>query len=387
MKKRILFVHDHIFAVDQDLNYFSEGKITDSVFGRYKKIGRNIKVICRSQKKENFSNLDEITDPDVSFYPVKGIDFKRIFLFNFFDNFFKILKNVRNSDFVVLRLPSFLGIFVFFLLMVLKKKYAVEFVGHPKEAIVSTGQVGVVKRIFAEIFSYFNKIAVRKSVGTIYVTKERLQSEYPCPGISGVASNVILNIDKKYKRNYIKKNASIVIGMIGSFKNSYKGIDIAIATIAQLRDKGIKCELRILGTGDKKKYIELARNISVDEYVFFDGVRASGREVYNWLDSLDIYVQPSRTEGLPRALIEAMSRALPCISSNAGGMPELLEEQYVFCSENIEEFTAKISPFLMDENIRMEAGLKNFRKSFEYDDSYLKIKREIFWSEISKVIK
>ena len=43
-----------------------------------------------------------------------------------------------------------------------------------------------------------------------------------------------------------------------------------------------------------------------------------------WLDDIDIYLQPSFQEGLPRATIEAMSRGAACVGSTCGGIPELL---------------------------------------------------------------
>ena len=53
----------------------------------------------------------------------------------------------------------------------------------------------------------------------------------------------------------------------------------------------------------------------------------TGAPIFEFLDSLDLYLQFSRGgEGLPRALVEGMSRGCPAIGSTVGGIPELLTE-------------------------------------------------------------
>ena len=49
-------------------------------------------------------------------------------------------------------------------------------------------------------------------------------------------------------------------------------------------------------------------------------------EVFRRIDACDLFVMPSRTEGLPRALVEAMARAAPAIGSRVGGIADLLED-------------------------------------------------------------
>ena len=66
----------------------------------------------------------------------------------------------------------------------------------------------------------------------------------------------------------------------------------------------------------------------------FKGVKPHD-EVLQWMDTLDLYIQPSNTEGLPRSLIEAMSRGCPCVGSDAGGIPELLDPSCIFKKKNI----------------------------------------------------
>jgi glycosyltransferase involved in cell wall biosynthesis len=58
--------------------------------------------------------------------------------------------------------------------------------------------------------------------------------------------------------------------------------------------------------------------------VTFEGHVSSGARIRELLDDADVYVTMSRAEGLPRASIEAMARGLPIVSTNAGGIAEVV---------------------------------------------------------------
>ena len=58
--------------------------------------------------------------------------------------------------------------------------------------------------------------------------------------------------------------------------------------------------------------------------------RLSSKEVFDQLSKIDIYVHPSLQEGLPRAVIEAMSMACPIVASNTAGTPELISNEFIF---------------------------------------------------------
>lgn len=53
-------------------------------------------------------------------------------------------------------------------------------------------------------------------------------------------------------------------------------------------------------------------------------------KIFEWLDTIDIYIQPSYQEGLCRSVVEAMSRACPVICSDACGERELANEKFIF---------------------------------------------------------
>lgn len=97
----------------------------------------------------------------------------------------------------------------------------------------------------------------------------------------------------------------------------------------------------------------------------------TGDPVRQILDSSDLFVLPSRTEGLPRALIEAMARGLPCIGSAVGGIPELIDTSEMVPPGDPAALAAKIQEVLKDP-LRMETlSRRNLWTAREYLDSVL----------------
>lgn len=388
MKSSILYIHDHKFKFSPDNKFYTDGKFTNELFNRYIfSDSDQILVIARKINiYENYGKYNLIDHPQVKFSCVIGINPIQIFINNLFINLL-IFKKVLRSDITIIRLPSFLGVFCGLLSLIFNKKYFVEVVGHAKDSLLD-GNSGFIKIIFANIYFKLTQFVIKKSAGAIYVTKEALQQDFPCLGISEYASNVILKIDNKFNP---KKDYSILntpnIGLIGSFNNHYKGIDFAIKTIAFLKEKRkLRVDLHILGHGKLlDEYQELAKSLNVDDQVFFDGLLPLD-QVPGWLDKMDIYIQPSLTEGLPRALIEAMSRGLPCLASRAGGIPELLPEHCTFEEFSQEIFSNMLLEILESEELRAQLGNKNFVQSLNYNFETLELKRRSFWKKARNII-
>ena len=123
MSLNCLYVHDHVFKKNE-FGYFSEGKITDKIFKDYVGESDNIYVCSRMANIDDhvLANFSRITLDNVVFKPVHGNTFPKIFLKYFFNNFLNIIKLLKKCDYIVIRLPSFLGVFVLFLNIILKKK-------------------------------------------------------------------------------------------------------------------------------------------------------------------------------------------------------------------------------------------------------------------------
>jgi glycosyltransferase involved in cell wall biosynthesis/peptidoglycan/xylan/chitin deacetylase (PgdA/CDA1 family) len=104
-----------------------------------------------------------------------------------------------------------------------------------------------------------------------------------------------------------------------------KGIDDVLRSVAILRDAGVDVTLEVAGEGPQRAELEaLARDLEVTDRVRLAGFVPHGAELISMLDSADVFVLASRSEGLPHSMLEAMARALPVVATDVGGMPALL---------------------------------------------------------------
>lgn len=387
---QVIFIHDHKFKKYKN-SYLSEGKITDEVFSRYVLSSENLTVISRMEDVDDSSNLLKIESDNINFSPVKGLIFSKIFSRHLFRNSKDILQKITYSDFIVVRLPSFLGIYVLVINIFTKKKYFIELVGDPKEALMTSKEnMNLPFKLFAYIFSELNKFFIERADGVIYVTEFTLQENYPTNGLAGYASNVEVSIQEKNIdiSDYKTHGEKFKIGLIGSFNNHYKGITQAINAMSLLNTSEKNIELHILGSGTlKDHYKSLAKELGINDLVFFDGILKGGDEVAAWLSSLDLYIQPSYTEGLPRALIEAMSVGLPAVATDAGGIPELLSKDALIKPYDSKALANKIKIFVGSQKLRFEHGKLNYQKSKEYDQKVLKQRRTEFWKTARNIVK
>lgn len=108
------------------------------------------------------------------------------------------------------------------------------------------------------------------------------------------------------------------------FKN---GIDVLIRATAELkRIQDLDFRLQVLGSGpDEQKIKNLTQELGVIDYVEFLG-HVEPEKIPEYLMAADIFVRPSRSEGLGSSFLEAMTAGLPIIGTNVGGIPDFLKE-------------------------------------------------------------
>jgi glycosyltransferase involved in cell wall biosynthesis len=172
---------------------------------------------------------------------------------------------------------------------------------------------------------------VDRAIAAAYVTRQVLQRRYPCPAFEVGVSDVQLSREDVVPRPrtaFPTAGGSLQLITVGTFDQFYKGPDVLVDAVGLCVGRGLDITLRFVGGGahldEIRRRVERRR---LADRVCFDGQVASRAALLERLDASDLFVLPSRAEGLPRAMIEAMARGLPCLGSRVGGIPELLDPE------------------------------------------------------------
>jgi glycosyltransferase involved in cell wall biosynthesis len=173
-----------------------------------------------------------------------------------------------------------------------------------------------------------------------------------------------------------------VLGTIGTLRVKYKGIQTAIGALSRLRSRGLDLSYRVLGPGPAEPWERMASKFGVGDLVHFNGTRRAGPEVCSWLDGIDIYLQPSFTEGLPRGMIEAMSRGAACIGSTRGGIPELLPPERLHKPGDSAGLAAIVARLANDPAAISEASERDREASLQFDAELLRKRRSDFYARL-----
>lgn len=177
----------------------------------------------------------------------------------------------------------------------------------------------------------------------------------------------------KTKRS-VNKNYDIIF--VGRLTRA-KGVDILLHSLAVLKSRGVIKKAVIVGEGPLLFELRTqAHRLGIDHLVFFLGVRD---DVEILLQQSRIFVSPSRWEGLPLSVLEAMAAGLPVIASKVGGIPEVItnDRNGVLIPPNEPELLADaIQRILKGKKFAERIG-RNARRSIEKEYSIGKYSRNI----------
>lgn len=389
---RLLFIQGGTrLKQDTEGNWYTDGNFNDSVWKRYTSVCDQLTVLLRkedcvykiedAQKKFNRFDTQNINlVPLVDVYrPVKRF-FNPVLKKQVHE---KIKSEIEKVDCVIIRsVITFYTTTALDICKELNKPYLIEVTGVAWDA-------NWYHSIRGKLTAYTTEQGVKKRLKdapyALYVTQQELQERYPCAGKTVGCSNVELDsIDKfalEHRRNKIKeKNEKTILGTIGGYGLKTKGQILVIKALGELKKKGItNIEYQLVGGGDVSELETEAKKQGVLEQINFLGSMPHDK-IFEWLDTIDIYIQPSYQEGLCRSVVEAMSRACPVICSDACGERELANEKFIFKRGDWKRLADKINDMNNTKTMLREAE-RGYNKSFDYKKETLDKRRREFYMD------
>jgi glycosyltransferase involved in cell wall biosynthesis len=152
-----------------------------------------------------------------------------------------------------------------------------------------------------------------------------------------------------------------IVGAIGRLEEQ-KGFDVLLRSLADVPD----ATLAVVGDGTERKPLQaLAGALGVGERVVWAGWTSDPRA---WLPAFDVFVLPSRFEGFPLALLEALLAECAVVASDVGSVAEAVRDRetgLLVPAEDPAALAAAVRQLLGDDGLRRQLGERGRRLVLE----------------------
>lgn len=389
--KALIVLENHFF-LDNNNNVWCDRVVDYNYLKRYLSTFESIIVTGRTQFVSNIYDTKILVNgPNVEFYALPDFKGAKGLLLNLLKIRKSIKKIISKCDCAIYRAPTHLSLFTYKEVIKAKKPLALEFMMAADKMFEGNG---IIKKVLNKIVDKKAKKMCLAVNGVSYVTKNILQKKYPCKAIlypekkkyfTGNYSSIDLPIEDYFKQNWKESNPPKIFKIIHiGYMDSYrKGQDVLIKALKIVLDKGYNVTLTFIGDGEKRKEFEsLTKTLNINSKVEFIGLIKSKKEILNYLRKSHLMVFPTKSEGLPRTIIEAMSQGLPCISSPVDGIPELLNDEFLIDYDDVNGYANKIIEMINNWDKCCTISKENYNKSLKYNKKYLKQKRDDFYTRL-----
>ncbi len=139
-----------------------------------------------------------------------------------------------------------------------------------------------------------------------------------------------------------------------------KGTMVLMDAFAGLHQQCAAVRLNIAGDGSQRhKLAARAKSLNVASRYRYHGVYTHPEDCRAFMESLDVFVMPSFSEGTPNSVVEAMACAKPIIASEVGGIPDMIGNDAGICvpAGDVDALSAAMLHLAKDEDLRRRMSL------------------------------
>lgn len=353
------------------------------IIKRYKDAFGSVTLCARIMYSDHIKNMYDATDLLEDFVGCK--DLLNSLSFGYIK---ELAEHIQKTDLVVGRFHSIIAPIAGDLAKKYRKPFFAELMGDAWDAYWNHGVVG---KIIAPYLFLKTKQIVKNADYALYVTQKFLQERYPCKNDSVGVSNVLISqiedevLDRRLERIATMDKFCITLMTTAAVDVRYKGQEYVIRAIPLLNQAGIRVRYLLVGGGEDGYLRNVAKSCGVEEQIEFVG-RQPLDTVFKYLDETDIYIQPSLQEGLPRSVIEAMSRGCPVIGAKTAGIPELIGMECVVRRKSVRDIADTVLR-MNNKNKMKSLAEENFTHAKEYLDNILNVRRNTYYEKIKREIE
>ncbi len=383
---RVIVSLEHHFDRTPDGVVWTQTQFPYRFWQRYLEVFDQVRVVARVRNAPRAApDWQRADGRHVSFAAIPEYLGPRQYLMRFRQIRAAARSAIGADDAVILRVSSQIASLLYPLLRRDGRPYGVEVVSDPYDVFAPGSVRHPLRPFFRWLFPRRLRQHCAGAVAACYVTEQALQRRYPCPSFSVAASDVELPDEAivPAPRSLRASGAACRLIFVGTLGQLYKAPDVLIDAVALCVRDGVDLTLTLLGDGKHRVELEArAHALGIADRVTFRGQVTAGAAVRAELDAADLFVLPSRQEGMPRAMIEAMARALPCIGSTVGGIPELLPPEDLAPPGDVAALAQVIREMVASPERMAHASARNLERARAFAESRLRAQRLAFFQRV-----
>lgn len=395
---KLLVVADGHYYIDKAQNVYVESVFDYSFYARYLSVFEEVYALIRAENVDTApKNCKLASGPNVHFLPIPPSRGLKQFAKNYFTNRRLIKEYVKKCDCGIFRVPGVVANTALPIFVKTGKPYALEVVVDPWEYFAKGTSGDIVRPIVRCVWTHTLKKMCRQAIGVSYVTESYLQKRYPCkalvvgkgPYFTASYSSVELPDDKfAAPKVYAPKKKHIIAHVANAFTGYGKGHVVLLQAVKKVLDAGYDVDAWFVGDGPLRPVFEqMAANLGIKEHVRFLGRMASGAQVREKIRAADLFVFPTRAEGLPRVILEAMAEGIPAIASPVCGIPEILPPECLINYDDVQGYADAIIRLITHPEIMTAQSKRNIEVAKQYKSSILNKKRKDFYQKLKNITK
>lgn len=388
---RVLVVDNSILFKNMG-NYYAQSVYSYEFMKRYLAVFGEMRFVSKvdERSRQDYANMLKVSGEGVE---ILALPYYRG-LMQMIRHLPKLIKIYRSAskdcDCIIYRIAQMESFFVYLLDRHKGKPYAVEVVNDPNT--------------FTDMPDWMRRFSVRlvkrmawKADGASYVTEKYLQSIFPNAWTKDSKNHFVSSYSSVDLRNediaekpikYQTGNTFRIIHVANAINSDAKGHYTLINAFNEVLKEYSFVKLVIVGDGDKlDEYKGYVKQLGIENYVEFTGHLHKKSDLILMLKKSNLMVLPTRMEGLPRTIIEAMAVGLPCLSSPTAGIPELLESKYLFLPDDYKGFADAISQLIKKPAELEKMSNDNIETAKKYTDTILNGKRTEFYRHLRDAVE